>query len=503
MGNKNKIILLLLISGLFITGCQKTPEESAVVSKAEGLSEEVIAKPMKNGENRDTDIPEHWQMEELKSDDRVTISADIEFGKITIGNLPVIEVENHVFLQEELEKLVNYFSDGKELYEPQPYTKEVYQNIVSRLDEKQGIYGSGYSWVNPLKTKQVMEAAMEIAPESNNASEKADVKFSERFVDQAYEVTKDYEVYENRDESIWFEADVGEERKSHIQAEMYNPKVRNSSSFQWMQGARVMEYSTVASAKMFFEYNNQQENEFTPLLEERMSLYEACYEQGIFDRETGEKQARQVLADLEIDDMSTASEERILWFSDENYPKGEVMVSNALDAFWMADPTKAEFGYSYSFSRAIGGLNIISGSSVISEKTEDMYSPPFPVETITITVTESGVKGFTWSGMMEEVGTVTENTELLSFDKIQEKLVDQVFYQYSGYRQPDSDTTLSCYNVVEAVLGYAYIPAYEKPENAWLVPVWYFTVSEGRDGVDWQNIYYLINALDGRIITGE
>ena len=144
-----------------------------------------------------------------------------------------------------------------------------------------------------------------------------------------------------------------------------------------------------------------------------------------------------------------------------------------------------------------------AGSSSVSETTDDMYSPPFPVETITITVTESGVKGFVWEGMMEEAKTVTENTELLSFEKIQKKLADQVFYRYSSYEQPDSDTTLSRYTVTDAVLGYAYIPAYENPENAWLVPVWYFTVSEGRDGVDWQNIYYLVNALDGRVITGE
>ncbi len=498
-----RIMPLLLLSAFLMTGCRKTPEESAVVSKAEGLSEDVIAGPLESGEIRDTDIPEHWQMEELKGEDRVTISADLEFGKMKIGNLPVIEVRNHVFGQEELERLVDYFSDGKELYVPQPYTKQVFRNVISRVDEKQGLYGSGYSWVNPLKTRQQMEAAVEIAPETNGTPEKAEVKFSEGFADQAQEAAKDYEIYENREERIWFEADVGEEREAHIQAEMYEPKVRNSSSFEWMQGARVMEYSAVESARMFFDYNDQQENAFTQALEERMALYEACYEQGAFDRDAGEEQARQVLADLEIDGMSAGAKERILWFSDADYPKGEVMAGNALDVFWIADPAKAEFGYSYTFSREIGGLNVTAGSSSVSETTDDMYSPPFPVETITVTVTESGVKGFVWEGMMEEAKTVTENTELLSFEKIQKKLADQVFYRYSSYEQPDSDTTLSRYTVTDAVLGYAYIPAYENPENAWLVPVWYFTVSEGRDGVDWQNIYYLVNALDGRVITGE
>ena len=248
-----RIMPLLLLSVFLMTGCRKTPEESAVVSKAEGLSEDVIAGPLESGEIRDTDIPEHWQMEELKGEDRVTISADLEFGKMKIGNLPVIEVRNHVFGQEELERLVDYFSDGKELYVPQPYTKQVFRNVISRVDEKQGLYGSGYSWVNPLKTRQRMEAAVDIAPETNGTPEKAEVKFSEGFADQAQEAAKDYEIYENREERIWFEADVGEEREAHIQAERYEPKVRNSSSFEWMQGARVMEYSAVESARMFFD----------------------------------------------------------------------------------------------------------------------------------------------------------------------------------------------------------------------------------------------------------
>ena len=61
-----------------LTGCQKTPEESAVVSKAEGLSASAIAEPLKEGETRETDIPAHWKMEELRNKDRMLICADLD-----------------------------------------------------------------------------------------------------------------------------------------------------------------------------------------------------------------------------------------------------------------------------------------------------------------------------------------------------------------------------------------------------------------------------------------
>lgn len=81
---------------------------------------------------------------------------------------------------------------------------------------------------------------------------------------------------------------------------------------------------------------------------------------------------------------------------------------------------------------------------------------PFPAETITITVTESGVKSFVWEGMSEEVKRITENTKLLPFDKIQERLAEQIFYWYSGCTagQPVDDPTQFQYRVTDAKLGY-------------------------------------------------
>lgn len=59
----------IIVLCLALTGCQKTPDQSAVVSKADGLSQEVIAEPLKEGEKNMLDVPENWKFCELRSDD--------------------------------------------------------------------------------------------------------------------------------------------------------------------------------------------------------------------------------------------------------------------------------------------------------------------------------------------------------------------------------------------------------------------------------------------------
>lgn len=503
------------IACLILTGCQKTPEESAVVSKEDGLSKNVIAKPLVAGETREMDIPAHWQMEELRNKDRMLLQADLDLEEKKLGNLPVIEMKNHVLTEEELKALVEYFTEGEKLYECQPYTKDVYEEVLSRIENGEGMYAAAYHWLEQLKIKQSAESGMELAPEKSALQEKKKIEFTTRFVDEGYEkavmeqvgaALEGFDLYENRDEKVWFEVDaggVGTERKARIKAETYDPEVGNSSSFSWTTGLESYSYQEFDSRRMFF--TSQMENTFTPQMLERMDLFEERYTNSTFDKAAGAAQAEQMIKELGIADMSLSSEEQVLWFPQNSYTEGSDRIGETNDLWWMADPTVTECGYRYIFSREIGGLNVMVGNTAVIETTEEMYSPPFPAETITITVTESGVKSFVWEGMSEEVKLITENTELLPFEKIQERLAEQIFYWYSGCTagQPEDDPTQFQYRVTDAKMGYTYITAYKNPEHAWLVPAWSFTAIEGKGGEDFQYLSYLIEALEGRVITGE
>lgn len=493
---------------LGLVGCQPTPTENAVVSKGEGLNPEVISEPMGEGEIRETDIPEHWQTKELKNKDRMLFQVDLELEKTDIQNLPVMEMKNKRLSEDELKKLVNYFAGEEECYQPQPYTKETYEQVISRIEKKEGFYAAFYYWMDQRKIKASAEMGKESAPEKEAAPEKAELKFQKRFVDEAYEktiknkYTEIDDLYENREKEIWFEADVGENREAHIQAETYKKEAGNSSSFSWMEGGEIISPLDLESRRMFFEY--QQENAFTDQVLDKLSQFESQFENQSFEASDGEIQAKKILEDLEIKDMSVEAQEPILWFSKESYPKGEVMIGETHDLFWLVNPEEAEYGYRYTYSRAIGGLHELEGDSAVVEQTEEMYAPPFPVETISVTVTESGVKEFTWTGMSEQVQIIAENTKLLPFSRIEERLKEQILYWYSSQTQsqPENDTTQFKYEVREAELGYTYITAYGNPDHAWLVPAWRFLVVEGQEEASLQFLPFTIEALEGRTIVG-
>ena len=95
---------------------------------------------------------------------------------------------------------------------------------------------------------------------------------------------------------------------------------------------------------------------------------------------------------------------------------------------------------------------------------------------------------------------MTENTKLLPFEIIQGKLRDQIVYWNSGKGQSANDTTAREYDGVYAKLQYSYTTAYQEPKHAWLVPAWIFTVRESIGGNSLQELSYVINAYDGRVI---
>ena len=295
--------------------------------------------------------------------------------------------------------------------------------------------------------------------------------------------------------------DLGEDRAAHIKAERYNQKIDNDSSFLWMEGSNFIEEETIEDEEMQSEYYSSfgmDTNGYTEKFHELADAYRECMDKITFTEEDGKEQAEQILEDLGIDDMGIVDSGRAVWF-----PKGACSEKNGLglgsDALWQGDLDKGLPGYLYSFSRSVEGLTSVS-EGMAAEGTVDSYVPPFQIETISILITEEGVKYFKWDGIAEEVRTVTENTKLLPFEKIQAKLTDQIFYWYSGKGQSANDTTLLEYDVINAKLQYTYTTAYQEPEHAWLVPAWIFTVQESLGGNPLQNLSYVINAYDGSVI---
>ncbi len=484
-------------------GCQKTPEESSVVSKEDGISGSVVCEPLKEGEKRKTDVPTHWEFEEKKSNDRVTIKADLRLGEQSIGNLPVIEMKSHGLTQEELKGLIDYFANSEELYKPQTVTKDVYQAVLDRISSKEGSYAQSAYSTSIASIQNATRKGMELAPDRTSAPEKVEIGFHEKSKDSGVEAARSWmsTESENTDTEDYFAADVGKDRTAHIEAERYNQEIDNDSSFLWMEGSDFVEEKTIEYEEMQNEYYssyNMDTNGYAEKFHELADAYRKCMDKSTFTEEDGKKQAEQILEDLGIDGMSIVDSDRTVWF-----PKDACSENNGLglgsDILWQGNLDKGVPGYLYSFSRSVEGLTSVS-EGVVAEETADSYMPPFQIETISILITEEGVKYFKWDGIAEEVRTVAENTKLLPFEKIQEKLTNQIFYWYSGKGQSTNDTTLLEYDVLSAKLQYTYTTAYQEPKHAWMVPAWTFTVQESLGGNPLQNLSYVINAYDGSVI---
>lgn len=507
MKKENKIIVcLLMTSALLLSGCQKTPEKSSVVSKADGLSEELIADPLEAGEKRTIDMPEHWSALEKKSNDRVTLSADLDLGKLETGNLPVVEMANHTMTQKELKKLVEYFAGDEELYVPEADTKEVFQKVKDRVNNKEGAYA------NPSRIPfsdliSALDGAIESAPEVLPKEQTAVLEFHKKSEDvvqmarDSWRKNLGIEDEQTPDAEAFFSADVGKDRLSHIQAECYSPDLANSSSFVWKTGSSGYSFKRIQSSVRMNEFNTGAA-EFQEKYRELLNQYQETLEQQPFSLEDGQKQAEQLMKKLDISEVKLLSSDKILWFPEEAAP--DMRYGDSEDFYWQADLENAKVGYKYVFTRGFGGISADQSLGSAMQETVDTYTEPFPTEEVSIIVTDDGVKYFSWTGMCEEESVIAENVKLLPFDDIQKPLFEQIYYRYLKMGQPAEDTSQFTYTVTSARLGYTYVTAFQNPRNAWLVPTWFFEVLEGYGaGDDVKNLssfYVSINAMDGGVI---
>ena len=104
---------------------------------------------------------------------------------------------------------------------------------------------------------------------------------------------------------------------------------------------------------------------------------------------------------------------------------------------------------------------------------ETMYAPSFQAEGIRIIVTKEGIQLFEWTDISKQKDLIAENTKLLPFDKIKERLADHLLYtQVAALGGISQEGFTNIYTVKDVQLRAANINAYEDAAAAWLVPVW-------------------------------
>lgn len=506
MRKKMSAVMCIVCMLLGLTSCQKTPEEAVVVDKSQGLPEGSII-PEENNTPKDLGVPDHWQETLVRGDGFVTLEADLDLEIPEVYNTPVSSWEAVPMTDEFLEKLCNYFADGDRIYEYQGMTKSELTAKKEELEQEKNT-ASYTDYQRIERALEGLEKALEKAPEKNGEQKYIKPKLTEPRQTReeqrgAIVYIRDgfYPWYYDTDEKIGFLANVEREKgcDALIRAVGYDENVGSVSAFLYQQGAWRDQTGVDRDLKMRAPIGTKEEAE---ALERTRSKIEqtACEN---FTEEDAREIVEDVIEDLDIQDMEIADCVKMIGSS-----KTESWNDVDLD-----DP-ELETGYSFHLYPKAGDAvgYTLQRSEQYENLPETSYTPAFLTAQLEIMVTEEGVKKFEWDYISEKKDMIAENTKLLPFDEIKEKLADHLLYaELSFYENGEIPLDSSyVYDVRNVQLRAANINAFEDTNAAWLVPVWVFEV--GRTGFykyDGGKIHetelaidtVLLNAIDGGYVT--
>lgn len=497
MKNKTYILVCLLCLSSGLMACAKTPQEEIVVDRSEGIPKESILEK-DDDVPKDLQIPDHWHEKIERSDGFVTLEADYSPQIPEIYNTPVDVYEQSVLTNELLEKLCDYFSDGNPLYEYPKMTKDELESEKARMENYEGTWaslsgglGSTQYWQDQLsKMDQLIDEAPEKAGTKNSIKPvlMEPVQTERDF----YDGVSDY--YYDTDEKLGFTAKIDKENEKNplIRAISYSDKLGSTTNFLYSQGTFIDEEYLMPLIHGNLDSNNKNDAWLKSLKEHMEEIPSLSEEEAL-------NEAKALLDKLSIKGFEVGScvkaignrntETWVLW--DEDNPFNEV-------------------GFSIYFYRTLGDLMGYSQRSpeILEGIPETVYAPQFSSEKIQIIITKDGVQKFAWTNMSKKIDTVANNTKLLSFDEIKEKLANHLLYSaLSDDGDELKDTGTKCiYNVTNIQIRAANINAFEEPEKVWLVPVWVFNLEKTgltSDGevLKWGTENVVLNAIDGGFVS--
>ena len=509
MRKKKQLAAFMLLTAMLLnlTACVKTPEENIVTDKSKGLSEENIIPKEKDGKEKQLNIPEHWKETITRKDGFITVEADDDISIGNIYNTPVYVYKIRKMDRKLLENLCSYFAEGSSLYEDPGMTKE--ELIAEKEKMTAGIgnwgsYDANYMASMVGSVENLIKNADEkrTEPKEIKAELRIPLKNGMEWIGKSWCNATHKRTWNNwyfeTDKNIGFTARVAKGRKVDpvIRAISYDNEIGSTTAFAYRQGTFIdeRELNLEWELEHAFQYGNE---EYLSYLSENM---EHVTDEN-FTEKDAVKMAKSVLKELSITEMDV----------------GECVkaIGNTDSESWAGvgtDDTQVSSGYAVYFSVKAGdvvGYPLTLASKQYENLAETVYAPSFITEGIRMIVTKEGIQLFEWTDISKKTDVIAENTKLLTFDEIKEKLADHLLYaQIANLGGISPEGFANIYTVKNVQLRAANINAYNKPKRSWLVPVWVFDV-EGKmqhktgKEITTENIgpdTVVLNAIDGGFI---
>lgn len=496
--------VIVLMAGVGLVACVKTPDEKVVVDKSEGLAKEAII-PKDDKTPKDLGIPGHWKETINKHDGFVILKADYKMKIPDIYNTPVYSYKRIHMTDSLLSELCDYFSHGDKLYEESAMTKSELNEEKDKLLNYKGRwqrYANALSRSTALAMQGKLDELIEKAPEN-----KAERKYIDARLMAPYQTEREYVKgfwhrkayyawYHETEEKIGFTArvDKGREINPIIRAVNYDDKVGSTTGFVFSQGTFVDEKNLEEDCINQDAYELRMEEYLTYLTNEMSQTVDET-----FSEEDALGEVEQIMKDLSIKELVVTDCVKAIGTADS---EGWGDLDN--------EELPLSAGYSIYLAPKAGGLvgYPFPWIYLYNELPETMYAPTFLTERLNIIVTKEGVQKFEWVDMSQKKDTIAENTRLLPFDKIKDRLADHLFY-VEMYNLGETEGYSISYEVKDVQLRMANINAYEDPLAAWFVPVWVFELEHS---LSYQTADQLLeqkpkpqtvvlNAIDGGYVT--
>lgn len=536
---KKLAIIIALLGALFLAACQPTPEVPPVVNKreseealtqsseyaapggasssAEAITQSINATPV------EYEVSEHWK-DEIVKNEKFKVEADVDVMVPKLEKFPVQKVERRDFTQEDIDGFIKYFVGDKDVkfYSwPLPQSKADFEAQLIELKKNLAQVEAGGDGEDPEYLKGYIK---EVEAKLKNAPETPEIEY----LDPVFTYQRDYEtgkpykkIGENFINLAYDDPETG--NLCQFYASKYDEGRSYSNSISFSTGNSDEEYYYANTLK----YLEQQEADLDRIedeniraeqkkyVEDERKRYDesmAAFAKNDMDIEAGKQKAIEILEAMGISGVQITESSRALVG-----PMDKTMWSGNYE--WK-QPTGN--GVSYHFMRESGGLpcSNSSGSMYYGEEDktpENTYSPPFYMEQGTIVLDEDyNIISFYWNDPAIATEVVSENAELLPFEQVVNRAVDQLFYNNTYYFNEDDNkyedsTMILRFEVEEVKLTAAYINAKDDPNAALVIPVWkikfqgYFKDDNPEWGTKGEEYTYnqdelLISAIDGSVV---
>lgn len=509
-----KVLSMVVLLSLGISGCADNPEESIVVNKDMDKLIEKAEDKGQEGLNIQEDSKKYNEYVTKLENEKlgVVVNVDAKVDIPEIDKLSMYKIEQMKISPELLGRIKEELVKDTVLYDGtiiKGHEKGTIEKQINSIKDTINLYEEE---IRNGNTDEVMKADLEVMKEElNNLQElyesapdgyifsKGDI-LDNQFISikSKYEENTEDEFWKwehelNPDGELYYGVSNGENNNYTL---MYS---HNSSNYGNVIRFRTGNHGYERVTSMIVGTNNRRW-EGTEVTSEDLKQFISYGDE-----------VREVIPDM-MEDTVTLSKEEAIAMADDFLKKVQIDDFKCYDGDVFTEYVDIEVGcdlenipcrsyYILKYMRTVNGVFVtFSDVSKSVEDNDNYLKSIWPVETMEFRINDKGIVGFDYNAPLEIKEVVVEDTYMKTFEEIQKVFEDMVMVKNAS----ESENDVMEVNVNRVVLGYARICEEDEADKGFLIPVWDFegskkAVYEGHSMFAGNNIL-TINAIDGSIV---